>query len=83
MELDIVAACVVGGVAMTGGVGTAYGAAIGALLLTTMTSALTAVGVDKFWQKAVVGALILIAIVVDRVSSMRRHEALRKKGGDR
>ena len=83
MELDIVAACVVGGVAMTGGVGTAYGAAIGALLLTTMTSALTAVGVDKFWQKAVVGALILIAIVVDRVSSMRRHEALRKKGADR
>ena len=83
MELDIVAACVVGGVAMTGGVGTAYGAAIGALLLTTMTSALTAVGVDKFWQKAVVGALILIAIVVDRVSSMRRHEALRKKGVDR
>lgn len=83
MELDIVAACVVGGVAMTGGVGTAYGAAIGALLLTTMTSALTAVGVDKFWQKAVVGALILIAIVVDRVSSMRRHEAMRKKGGDR
>ena len=69
--------------AMTGGVGTAYGAAIGALLLTTMTSALTAVGVDKFWQKAVVGALILIAIVVDRVSSMRRHEAMRKKGGDR
>lgn len=68
---------------MTGGVGTAYGAAIGALLLTTMTSALTAVGVDKFWQKAVVGALILIAIVVDRVSSMRRHEAMRKKGGDR
>ena len=57
--------------------------AIGALLLTTMTSALTAVGVDKFWQKAVVGALILIAIVVDRVSSMRRHEALRKKGADR
>ena len=48
-----------------------------------MTSALTAVGVDKFWQKAVVGALILIAIVVDRVSSMRRHEAMRKKGGDR
>lgn len=83
MELDIVAACVVGGVAMTGGVGTAYGAATGALLLTTMTSALTAVGVDKFWQKAVVGALIIIAIVVDRLSSLRRHETLRKKGGDR
>lgn len=81
MELDIVAACVVGGVAMTGGVGIAYGAAIGALLLNTITSALTAVGVDKFWQKAVVGALIIVAIVMDRVSTIRRKEALRKQGG--
>lgn len=81
MELDIVAACVVGGVAMTGGVGIAYGAAIGALLLSTITSALTAVGVDKFWQKAVVGALIIVAIVIDRVSTIRRQEALRKRGG--
>ena len=81
MELDIVAACVVGGVAMTGGVGTAYGAAIGALLLNTMTSALTAIGVDKFWQRAVVGALILVAIVIDRVSTVRRRESLRKEGG--
>lgn len=81
MELDIVAACVVGGVAMTGGVGTAYGAAIGALLLNTITSALTAVGVDKFWQRAVVGILIIVAILIDRVSTIRRQDALRKKGG--
>ncbi|WP_022867261.1 ABC transporter permease [Schaalia vaccimaxillae] len=80
MELDIVAACVVGGVAMTGGVGWAYGAAIGALLLNTMTSALTAVGVSKFWQKAVVGMLIIVAILIDRISTIRRQEALRKKG---
>ncbi|QPK81250.1 ABC transporter permease [Schaalia sp. ZJ405] len=81
MELDIVAACVVGGVAITGGVGTAYGAAIGALLLNTITSALTAIGVDKFWQRAVVGVLIIVAILVDRVSTIRRQDALRKKGG--
>ncbi|QWW19471.1 ABC transporter permease [Schaalia sp. 19OD2882] len=81
MELDIVAACVVGGVAIVGGVGTAYGAAIGALLLTTITSALTAVGVDKFWQKAVVGALIIVAIVIDRVATISRQSQLRKKGG--
>lgn len=81
MELDIVAACVVGGVAMTGGVGTAYGAAIGALLLNTITSALTAIGVDKFWQRAVVGILIILAILIDRISTIRRQEVLRKKGG--
>ncbi|MDO4259443.1 MAG: ABC transporter permease [Actinomycetaceae bacterium] len=81
MELDIVAACVVGGVAIVGGVGTAYGAAIGALLLTTITSALTAIGVDKFWQKAVVGVLILVAIVIDRVAAVNRRIHMRKQGG--
>ncbi|WP_175953603.1 ABC transporter permease [Schaalia sp. Marseille-Q2122] len=81
MELDIVAACVVGGVAIVGGVGKAYGAALGALLLTTITSALTAVGLDKFWQRAVVGALILVAIVLDRMVTIGRLGKQRKTGG--
>ena len=80
MELDIVAACVVGGVAIVGGVGKAYGAALGALLLTTITSALTAVGLDKFWQRAVVGALILVAIVLDRMVTIGRQRKQRRKG---
>lgn len=78
MELEVVAAAVVGGVAIVGGVGTAAGAAIGALLLTTMTGALTAIGVDKFWQQAVVGALILVSILIDRLAAMRRAGKLRK-----
>lgn len=79
MELEVVAAAVVGGVAIVGGVGTAAGAAIGALLLTTITGALTAVGVDKFWQQAVVGALILASILIDRLAVMRRNTKLRKE----
>jgi rhamnose transport system permease protein len=55
IELQVVAAAVVGGVAITGGVGTVVGAALGGLLLTTITSSLTAMRVDKFWQQAVVG----------------------------
>ncbi len=78
MELEVVAAAVVGGVAIVGGVGTAAGAAIGAVLLTTITSALTAVGVDKFWQQAVVGFLILASIVIDRIATLRRANKLRK-----
>ncbi|MCC2592563.1 ABC transporter permease [Tessaracoccus sp. OS52] len=78
MELEVVAAAVVGGVAIVGGVGTAAGAAIGALLLTTITGALTAVGVDKFWQQAVVGALILASILIDRLAVLRRDTKLRK-----
>ena len=77
IELDVVAAAVVGGVAIAGGVGTAAGAAIGAVLLSTITSSLTATRVDKFWQQAIVGVLILAAIVVDRITAIRRANKLR------
>ena len=77
IELDVVAAAVVGGVAISGGSGTVIGAAIGALLLTTITSSLTAVRVDKFWQQAIVGVLIIAAITVDRVVTLRRARKLR------
>jgi rhamnose transport system permease protein len=77
LELDVVAAAVVGGVAIFGGSGTVVGAAIGALLLTTITSALTALRVDKFWQQAIVGILILAAVVIDRIASVRSARRLR------
>ncbi len=78
LELQVVAAAVVGGVAIVGGVGTAAGAAIGAMLLTTITGALTTIGVDKFWQQAVVGVLILASILIDRLATLRRASQLRK-----
>jgi rhamnose transport system permease protein len=77
MELDVVAAAVVGGVAIFGGSGSVIGAALGAVLLTTITSALTAVRVDKFWQQAIVGILILLAIVIDRIAALRTARRLR------
>ncbi|MFJ6000610.1 ABC transporter permease [Arthrobacter sp. NPDC092385] len=77
LELDVVAAAVVGGVAIFGGSGTVVGAAIGALLLTTITSALTALRVDKFWQQAIVGILILAAVVIDRIAGVRSARKLR------
>jgi rhamnose transport system permease protein len=77
LELDVVAAVVVGGVAISGGTGTVIGAAIGAILLSTITSSLTATRVDKFWQQAIVGVLILSAIIIDRVVSVRTARKLR------
>ena len=77
LELDVVAAAVVGGVAIFGGSGSVVGAAFGALLLTTITGALTAVRVDKFWQQAIVGVLILASIVIDRIASVRTARRLR------
>jgi rhamnose transport system permease protein len=71
LELNVVAACVVGGVAIAGGIGTAYGAVIGAVLLQTITQALGALGVPQFWQQAVNGILLIAAISLDRYLSSR------------
>lgn len=77
LELNVVAAAVVGGVAIAGGVGTVYGAAIGAVLLTTITSALPVLGVSPFWQRAMIGALILASIALDRYLALRTERRLR------
>lgn len=71
LELNVIAACVVGGVAMAGGVGTVYGALIGATLLQAITLALGALGVGQFWQQAVNGLLLILAISLDRYLSLR------------
>ncbi|MFC5170439.1 ABC transporter permease [Streptomyces mutomycini] len=78
-ELTVVSAVVVGGVAITGGTGTVWGAALGALLLTTIGSVLVVLKVDSFWQGAITGALLLLAISVDRIVNLRVTAALRKR----
>ncbi|MFI9529060.1 ABC transporter permease [Micromonospora rosaria] len=77
LELNVVAAVVVGGVAIFGGSGSVYGAALGAVLLTTIGSALPVLGVTPFWQRAAVGALILAAIGLDRALAVRMARRLR------
>jgi rhamnose transport system permease protein len=76
IELQAVAAVVIGGVAIFGGSGTVWGAAIGAVLLVTINRVLPIVGIPDFWQQALVGGLILGAIVLDRVMSQRRARIL-------
>ena len=76
IELQAVAAVVIGGVAIFGGSGTVWGAAIGAVLLVTINQALPILGIPDFWQRAVVGALILSSIVLDRVLADRRARRL-------
>jgi rhamnose transport system permease protein len=75
-ELEAVGAAVIGGVAITGGVGSVWGAAIGAMLLLTINRALPILGIPDFWQRAVVGALIIGAIVLDRVLAVRQKRRL-------
>jgi rhamnose transport system permease protein len=78
-ELTVVAAVVVGGVAVFGGSGTVYGAALGALLLSVIQSALPVLRVAQFWQQAIAGALILLAIGTDRIVANRMSAALRRR----
>ena len=66
----------IGGVAIFGGSGSVYGAAIGAFLLITINAALPILGIPEFWQNAVVGALILGSISFDRVLALRRAHKL-------
>ncbi|QYF73476.1 ABC transporter permease [Cryobacterium sp. PAMC25264] len=75
-ELDAVGAAVIGGVAIFGGSGTVWGAALGAALLLTINRALPILGVPDFWQRAVVGALIIGAIVLDRILALRQSRKL-------
>lgn len=75
-ELTAVGAAVIGGVAIFGGSGTVWGAAIGAYLLFTINRALPILGVQDFWQRAVVGVLIIGAIVLDRVLAVRSTRRL-------
>ena len=76
IELQAVGAAVIGGVAIFGGSGTVWGAAIGAFLLITINRALPIVGIGDFWQRAVVGVLIIGAIVLDRVLAARNERRL-------
>jgi rhamnose transport system permease protein len=61
-ELSVVAACVIGGVAIAGGAGTVLGAALGALFLGVINNALPVVGISPFWQMAISGAAIVLAV---------------------
>ena len=82
-ELTVIAATVVGGVAIFGGTGSVYGAALGALLLGTITSSLIVLRVEAFWQQAAIGALLLAAIAFDRLVALRAEAALRRRSARR
>ena len=66
VELQTVAASVVGGVSISGGVGTVPGVMLGALLLGIIQNALTLIRISPFWQLAAQGLLILIAVISDK-----------------
>lgn len=71
LELQVIAAVVVGGVAISGGRGTLIGAGLGVLLLTTIRPALVFLGAEAHWEKAIQGAIILLAVAADAIRPQR------------
>lgn len=64
-EMDAIAACVLGGVSMSGGVGKISGTVFGAIVLGVISNGLNLLGVSSFWQQVVKGIIILIAVLID------------------
>ena len=64
-ELNAIAAAVIGGASLLGGIGTAWGALLGALLIAVLNNALDLMGVPSFWQEIAKGAIILLAVSFD------------------
>lgn len=73
-EMDTLAAVVIGGCAMTGGKGTIIGTAIGVVFLGLIKNGLDILGVSPYWQGLTVGVIIILALVLDRLTSRdKRH----------
>jgi rhamnose transport system permease protein len=78
-ELTIIAACVIGGVSIAGGIGTVGGAVLGALFLGVVNNALPVIDISPFWQMAISGSAILLAVVFNARSERRKGRIILKQ----
>ena len=77
-ELDVVAACVIGGVSIAGGIGSVGGAVLGALFLGVIKNALPVINVSPFWQLAISGTAIIIAVAFNARANRDRGRIILK-----
>ncbi len=74
MELQVIAAAVIGGANLMGGAGTAFGALVGAALEEIIRNSLGLLGINSYWQGTFIGVAILLAILFDRIRAFRLNE---------
>ncbi len=77
-ELDVVAACVIGGISIAGGFGSVGGAVLGALFLGVVKNALPVIGISPFWQLAISGSAILLAVAFNARQSRTKGRIILK-----
>jgi len=82
LEMKVIAAVVVGGAAITGGRGSIAGTVLGVILLGAIGPALTFLGISAYWERAVQGAIILTAIVIDAVRMGAREPGRENDGSN-
>jgi ribose transport system permease protein len=75
MEMRVIAACIIGGVSLFGGAGSIVGTLVGSAFLVVLDNGMIMAHISGYWQQAVVGLVIIIAIVIDLA---RKGELLRK-----
>lgn len=74
MELSVIAAAVIGGANLAGGIGTAFGAVVGAALIEVIRNSLILLGISTFWQGTFVGTFIIVAVLFDRLRVSRAND---------
>jgi ribose transport system permease protein len=74
MELQVIAAAVIGGASLVGGVGTAFGAIVGSALIEVIRNSLGLLGINAFWQGCFIGSCIIIAVAFERVRQLRSSD---------
>jgi rhamnose transport system permease protein len=78
-ELDVIAACVIGGISIMGGMGSVAGAVMGALFLGVIKNALPVINVSPFWQLAISGSAIIIAVAFNARAERRKGRVILKR----
>jgi len=78
-ELNIIAACVIGGISIAGGIGSVGGAVLGALFLGIIASALPVVNVSPFWQMAISGSAIIMAVALNARGERKQGRVILRK----
>jgi rhamnose transport system permease protein len=78
-ELNVIAACVIGGISIAGGVGSVAGVVLGAIFLGIIANALPVIGISPFWQMAISGSAIIVAVAFNASQSRVKGRIILKR----